>query len=150
MIITDEDQLRIKCEDVTPEEVPELVKKLEGELERSYELGKPGIGLAGPQIGEYKNIAIVSLTGKDGKQFKLTLANAKIKSGYNERVFEKEGCLSFPGKFVRSKRFQEIHVIDNLAKPNNFIATGLLAVVIQHELDHLNGKLLPDLDLDNK
>ncbi len=42
-------------------------------------------------------------------------------------------------------RYREVYVVDNLVEPYSFIATGLLAVVIQHELDHLNGILLPDV-----
>jgi len=125
-----------------------LKVKLEKALQRSYELGKPGIGLACPQIGIPKNMAIIRVTGDNGKQYNIDLVNAKIKEGYDKHIFRKEGCLSFPGKFVRTKRYREILVTSNEVDPKSFIATGLLAVCIQHELDHLRGILLPDLDLD--
>jgi peptide deformylase len=150
MIITDEALLRPACKPVLPEEVENLCQKLEEALRRSYERGKPGIGLAASQIGVGKNMAIVRLTGSNGKQYNVDLVNARIAKGYDKAYFRKEGCLSFPGKFVRTKRYREIFVIDNDVEPRSFIATGLLSVCIQHELDHLKGVLLPDLDEDAK
>ena len=143
MIITNnEDALRIKCEDVLPEEVGQLVSLLESELNRANELGKGGVGLAAPQIGIAKNIAIVRLDESHG--LSIDLVNAKISKGYDPTIFRQEGCLSFPGRVEDTTRFQEIHVINNLVYPNTFIATGLLAVVCQHEIDHLNSTLFMD------
>ena len=147
MIITDEAQLRVECKDVSPDEVDFLRGKLEEELQLSCDRGRPGIGLACPQIGIAKNMAIIRVIGRNGNAYNVDLVNAKIKKGYNKSLFEKEGCLSFPGKFVKTERFQEIYVTDNLVEPYSFIATGLFAVCIQHELDHLRGVLLPDLDI---
>ena len=59
-------------------------------------------------------------------------------------MFKNEGCLSFPGIYADTHRFQEIVIENNLFTPHSFIATGLTAVVIQHETDHLNEKLLID------
>lgn len=147
MIVTDENTLRMTCEPVLDTEIYELRQKLETALQRSYELGRPGIGLACPQIGIPKTMAIVRLNSNDGKQINVDLVNARILKGFDKCTFMKEGCLSFPGKFVKTERFREIYVGDNRAVPNFFIATGLLAVCIQHELDHLRGILLPDLEI---
>jgi len=139
MIITNnEAALRVKCEEVTLEEVGPLVEQLERELERSNRLGNPGIGLAAPQIGIAKNIAIVRLD-----KLKFDLVNAKLEHGYDPAVFTEEGCLSFPGQKEDTIRYQEVH-ISNMVHPHNFVATGLLAVVCQHELDHLNSTLFID------
>ncbi len=147
MIITDEKLLRPKCIDVLPEEINDLRSILEKELNQSNNTGSSGIGLACPQIGINKNFAIVRL-GKDShNDLNVDLVNAKISHKYDLQTFENEGCLSFPGRFEKTKRFQEIHITDNLVHPYNFIATGLFAVVIQHELDHLSGILLPDVAL---
>lgn len=137
MIITDENLLRVKCEDALPEEVGELIDKLERELVRHGS----GIGLSCPQIGIAKNVAIVRINDK----YKINLVNCRIAEKFDPEIFEEEGCLSFPGKFVKSLRYKEIHVVENMDEVNNFIAQGLVAVVVQHELDHLNSRLLPDI-----
>lgn len=148
MIVTDESLLRMDCKPVLPEEVDELRGKLEEALQRSCDRGRPGIGLAAPQIGIAKNMAIIRVTGANGNKFNVDLVNARIEKGFDKVVFRKEGCLSFPGKFVKTKRFKEILVVDNDVTPRSFIATGLLSVCIQHELDHLDGILLTDLAIE--
>lgn len=141
MIITNnEDALRIKCRDVLPEEVGELIAALEAELNNANRLGMSGIGLAAPQIGIGKNVAIIRL----GNGLNLNLVNPKIEHGYDETMFRSEGCLSFPGRTEDTMRYQEVHVINNLADPVAFVATGLLAIVCQHEIDHLNSTLFMD------
>ena len=143
MIVTDESLLRVECKDVLPDEIGPLREKLEAELKRSAELGRPGIGLAAPQIGVAKKMAIVRIPGGAGGGNNVDLVNARISEVYN-RIYFDEGCLSFPGKIVRTQRYTEVKV-ENAVEPVSFIATGLFAICIQHELDHLNGILLPDL-----
>lgn len=145
MIITDESLLRVKCVDVLLEEVASLREALENELKLSGERGAPGIGLAAPQIGIAKNMAIVRVPLPNGKLYSVDLVNCIQKSGYDKTFFDGEGCLSFPGRLERTMRYQEIHVVNNLIPPYSFIATGLPAVCIQHELGHLIGELLPDV-----
>lgn len=140
MIITNnEEAVRLKCEDVTLEEVASLREQLENELNRANRLGKGGIGLAAPQIGVAKNIAIIRLP-----KLNIDLVNCKITNAYDPALFKDEGCLSFPGRVENTIRFQEVHVTNNLVEPYSFIATGLLAVVCQHEIDHLNSSLFFD------
>ncbi|HVI40817.1 MAG TPA: peptide deformylase [Anaerovoracaceae bacterium] len=148
MIITDEKILRTPCIDVLPDEVGALREALEKELKLSEEGGRPGIGLAAPQIGIFKKMAIVRIPNKEGVcVFGADLINCRIAAGYDSAFFDNEGCLSYPDKFVRTMRYQEIYVVENLIEPFSFIATGLAAVCIQHELDHLRGVLLPDVAL---
>lgn len=148
MIVTDQLALRVKCEDVLPEEVNFLREELENELKRSEENGMPGIGLAAPQIGIAKRMAIVRIPDtKNNKLYHVDLVNCRISAGYDKNFFDNERCLSFPGLEVKTLRYQEIYVIDNMVAPYRFIATGLPAVCIQHELDHLSGILLPDLKI---
>jgi peptide deformylase len=143
MIITnDEEALRVKCEDVLPEEIASLIATLELELERANRLGKGGIGLAAPQIGIAKKIAIVRLDRSRGNNF--DLINCKIEQGFDPAIFRQEGCLSFPGRVEDTTRFQEVYITNNLVYPFSFVATGLTAVVCQHELDHLNSTLFMD------
>jgi peptide deformylase len=140
MIITNnEELLRVKCEDVLSEEVGTLIDILEKELEYANRLGKGGIGLAAPQIGIAKKIAIVRVGN-----IRFDLVNAKIVKGYDLTLFREEGCLSFPGRVEDTMRYQEVYVTDNLVSPCRFTATGLLAVVCQHELDHVNSILFMD------
>lgn len=139
MIITDEESLRIKCVDVLPDEIGSLVETLENELKHSGELGNPGVGLAAPQIGINKNIAIIRY-----KDYKINLVNAKIAKQFDKFINENEGCLSLPGKIINTGRYREVHVLENIVEPYNFIASGMLAVICQHELDHLNSILITD------
>jgi peptide deformylase len=140
MIITfNEEALRVKCEPVLPEEVGALVETLEKELAYANRLGKNGIGLAAPQIGIAKDIAIVRLP-----KMNFNLVNAKLVQGYDPAVFTDEGCLSFPGRVENTTRFQEVYITNNLVEPHSFVASGFVAVVCQHELDHLNQKLFMD------
>lgn len=141
MIITqDESILRAECADVSPDEANDLLKTLEAELDYANKLGKNGVGLAAPQIGIHKKAAII----RAGSNFNLDLVNAKIENAYDPQLFKDEGCLSFPGKTEDTIRYQEIHVVNNLVKPYGFVCTGMLAVIVQHEIDHYNGTLFID------
>jgi peptide deformylase len=142
MIVTDEALLRLPCEDVAPEEVGPLREKLEQEFERSGAIGRPGVGLAAPQIGVAKKMAIVRAPGHS-----VDLVNCFIENAYDLSVFEGEGCLSFPGRHERTKRYGEVHVVGNAVEPPGFVSRGFGAIVVQHELDHLVGRLLPDYAL---
>lgn len=140
MIITDEALLRVKCEPVLSDEVNDLRLKLEIALDWSENQGRKGVGLACPQIGIAKRMAIVRIDDT-----KIDLVNANVKKGYRQFEFEGEGCLSFPDLVVNSLRYMEVLIEDNLVYPNRFIATGFIAIAIQHEIDHLNSVLLPDV-----
>lgn len=139
IIKNNEELLRVKCENVDLTEVDALISTLENELNNANKFGIGGIGLAAPQIGLAKNIAIIRL-----KNFNFNLINCKIEKGYDTAIFRQEGCLSFPGRIEDTIRYQEIYITNNLVYPHNFIATGLLSVVCQHEIDHLNGVLFMD------
>ena len=147
MIITDESKLRAPCTNAGLNEVIEIITKLEGELDHSFEIGKPGIGLSAIQIGIQKNVAIVRISTGTGIFYNVNLVNCRIAEGYDKSEFIGEGCLSFPNLIVTTSRYREIKVVENLMEPQKFVATGLFAVCIQHELDHLKGILLPDLAL---
>ena len=140
MIIKDEKLLRVACEQATIEEAKEIIILLEKALIESDKNGFPGIGLAAPQIGIAKQVLIVRIPNICN----INLANHKITKTYDKALFKNEGCLSFPGIYADTHRFQEIVIENNLFTPHSFIATGLTAVVIQHETDHLNEKLLID------
>lgn len=142
MIITNnEELLKIPCTEVAPDEVASLREILESELRHSASLGRPGIGLAAPQIGIYKKMAIIRLGHKD---LEVDLVNAYLDKGYDQIIHRDEGCLSFPGRVENVLRFQEVYIKGNLVQPQTMVLTGLMAICAQHELDHLNGILLPE------
>jgi peptide deformylase len=140
MIITEESKLRVKCEPVLSGEVHGLRTKLEEALEWSAKRGFPGVGLACPQIGIPKSMAIVRIDNS----IIIDLVNADVTKGYYPYQFDGEGCLSFPNRYESTTRFKEIVVEGNLVWPYRFIATDFVAVVIQHECDHTKGILLSD------
>lgn len=134
-ITTDESILRAPNEAVLPEEIESLEKRLREELTQS---GLPGVGLAAPQIGVNKRIAIVT-NGTEN----LCLVNPKILETKGLLVHKREACLSIPGKAFNTYRFREVRVVDYL-HPGGIVATGLAAIIIQHEVDHLDGVLIMD------
>ena len=102
-----------------------------------------GLGLAAPQVGVSKQIILYNdLTVKDGHNF-VALINPEIIETEGIYISEEEGCLSVPGVRDTIKRFQKIRVkgLTQDMKPVDFIAEDFLAVILQHEIDHLNGIL---------
>lgn len=131
--------LKQPCEDVHLSEAEELIQLLEKELQQSSLMGRPGIGLAAPQCAIHKKAAIVRIATNSFYDLNVNLINAKIEKTYLPFLFKGEGCLSFGDQIYDTHRYQEIYVVNNLVKPHSFIASGLMAVAIQHELDHLDG-----------
>ncbi len=103
----------------------------------------PGIGLAATQVDVQLNIVTMDLS--DDKSEPIVLINPEVieKRGIEEM---EEGCLSFPGVYVSVERANEVHIkaLDRHGEPFEIDTGGLLAVCIQHELDHLAGKLFVD------
>ncbi len=103
----------------------------------------PGIGLAATQINVHERIVVIDVSD-DGDQ-PLTFINPELKITEGEGEMQ-EGCLSIPGIYETIKRPSEVRVaaIDREGNPFEMDADGVLAVCIQHEIDHLNGKLFVD------
>jgi peptide deformylase len=135
-----EDVLRQKAEKVTQfdQELKELVDSMFKSMEAS-----DGIGLAAPQVGVSKRLFVVD-TRIPGQRY--IFINPQIIGSSEEQGIYEEGCLSIPGMFAPILRPDEITVQAQNLEGKNFIlpATGLLARVIQHENDHLNGVLFID------
>jgi peptide deformylase len=103
----------------------------------------PGIGLAATQVNVHKRLLVLDVSEKRNER--LALINPEIVS--REGVEEsEEGCLSVPGVYDKVTRADRIRVraLDRDGKRIEFDADGLLAVCIQHEIDHLDGKLFVD------
>ena len=105
----------------------------------------PGVGLAAPQIGISLQLTVIDITSKDEPNDLIVLANPKIIKGEGEQIDE-EGCLSVLDYCSNVKRYEKIWVEaqDIEGNPISFEAEGFYARVIQHELDHLDGKLFLD------
>ena len=102
---------------------------------------KDGIGLAAPQVGD--NIRLITVNTKEGV---LILINPKITKKSFAKEWAEEGCLSVPGVYGKVKRSKKINCIylDTSGEKKKISAEGLLARVIQHEIDHLDGILFID------
>jgi peptide deformylase len=113
-------------------------------LETMYEA--PGVGLAAPQVGVLKCIIVVD-TARDGAPpAPLKMANPEIIWASEETKLHEEGCLSLPEEYEPVERPDKIKVryVDEFNELRTIEADGLLSVVIQHELDHLEGTLFVD------
>jgi peptide deformylase len=113
-------------------------------LETMYEA--PGIGLAAIQVAVPKRLLVLDVTDKDEERNPIAMINPEIlRLGDESRVYE-EGCLSIPDVLVDIERPSTVTVryIDREGKQQELNADGLLATAIQHEIDHLDGKLIID------
>jgi len=110
-------------------------------LETMYQA--PGIGLAATQVNVHQRLLVADVS--DGHDDPRVLVNPEITARDGVEVRE-EGCLSVPGEYAEVERAAHIRVRarDVHGKPIEFEADGLLAVCIQHEMDHLDGKLFVD------
>lgn len=104
----------------------------------------PGIGLAATQINVHKRIVVIDIS--EDKSEPLVLINPEFEILTDEQDQMQEGCLSVPGFYENVERPNRIRLkaLNRDGEPYELIAEELLAVCIQHELDHLNGKLFVD------
>lgn len=98
-----------------------------------------GVGLAAPQIGQGLRLAVAEVEGKE-----YFWINPTITTFSEEKILFEEGCLSLPGQYFPIVRSETVTLkyIDERGLPKKLRAEGLLAVVIQHEVDHLDGILI--------
>lgn len=103
----------------------------------------PGIGLAAPQVAVQQRVIVVDVS--ESKDQPIALINPEIIRSAGQITWE-EGCLSIPGVYGKVTRPSDILVrgMDRDGKLVEFEANDLLAVCLQHEIDHLNGKLFVD------
>ena len=123
-------------------EVDDAIRGLAADMAETM-YSAPGIGLAATQVDRHIRLIVVDIS--EQKNRLLTLINPRILMKEGESVHE-EGCLSVPGIYDKVARAEHIRVqaLDLAGKTFEMDATGLLAVCIQHELDHLDGKLFVD------
>jgi peptide deformylase len=135
-----DERLRRRAEGV--EQVDDGVRQLVDDmLETMYDA--PGIGLAAIQVNVPKRVIVIDTS--DDKSQPLCLINPEILVRSGEEQMD-EGCLSVPGFFETVTRAEQVTVraLDRDGQPFELTTDGLLAVCIQHEIDHLDGKLFVD------
>ncbi len=106
----------------------------------------PGIGLAAPQVGVSRRLIVLDVAGDDEEARPLVMINPKILTlGDEQKVYE-EGCLSIPDVKVEIERPTSLTAsyLDAEGVQRELAAEGLLATAIQHEMDHLDGRLIID------
>jgi peptide deformylase len=105
----------------------------------------PGVGLAAPQIGVAQRLFVIDIAGADDPSDLRVFVNPQIVEAVGEILWD-EGCLSFPGVTEEIERAERVKVTaqDRFGKPFELEAEELLAIAIQHENDHLDGKLMVD------
>lgn len=130
--------LRKRAEPVS--EIDSEVKSLVLDMIETMNTHK-GVGLAAPQVGVLKRIIVIKIDDKD-----IPLINPLITGKSKEIDLLEEGCLSLPGSFLEIKRFTGVNVKALALNGNelNIKLEGLAARIFQHELDHLDGKLILD------
>ncbi len=104
----------------------------------------PGIGLAATQVNVHKRLVVMDLS--EDKSEPLVFINPQFETLTDELEPYQEGCLSVPGFYENVERPQKVRInaLNRDGEAFEMIAEGLLAVCIQHECDHLNGKLFVD------
>lgn len=125
------------------ETVDERIVELLNDMYDTLKASDDGIGLAAPQIGVLKRLVVIDLTEEDGEVYKLV--NPVIIRSKGEQVC-REGCLSVPGVLGDVVRPKEVVVeaLNEKGKKIKIKAKDLLAIVLCHEIDHLDGILFTD------
>ena len=136
-------ELRVRSVDVSPSDVSsDRLKKMVVELKKTMRVEK-GCGIAAPQVGIHERVIIVDdATAAGPKAF----MNPEIVSKSFRTFLFEEGCLSVPGIWGMVKRHRSVKVraIGEDGTPVQISAKGLLSVIFQHEIDHLDGVLFID------
>ncbi len=120
---------------------PAFQRLLDDMFETMYDA--PGIGLAASQVDVHQRFMVIDIS--EEKNQPQVFINPELSDTLGEQVYQ-EGCLSVPGIFADVTRADEVTVrfLDRQGQPQELRADGLLAVCIQHEMDHLDGKLFVD------
>lgn len=142
IVMVPDQTLSTPSEDVPANEFGEKLNLL---IERMFLTMKeaPGVGLAAPQIGINWRLFVVDITYDNPEVEPFEVINPKVLRKSGDTSYE-EGCLSIPGFFHEMKRSSEIDIkfIDRDQKPHQLKAKGFLAIVLQHELAHIEGNTI--------
>jgi len=143
IIIAPDSRLKKKCEPIEKVDA-HLVKFIDDMLQTMY--SAPGVGLSAPQVGVHKRIIVVDPARGDKKPQPYKLINPEIVWASKTEIMQEEGCLSLPSFYENVLRPDSVKVryIDVDNNTCELAADGPLSVMIQHEIDHLDGLLFVD------
>jgi len=135
---------KLKKKSLPVETIDENLRRLIADMAETM-YAAPGVGLAAPQVGHSLRLAVIDVTPANEKKNLLVLLNPEIISAEGECTWD-EGCLSVPDYNEEVKRKEKVVVRyrDPEGKICEIEAEGLLAIALQHELDHLDGVLFID------
>ncbi|MDD2907872.1 MAG: peptide deformylase [Candidatus Gracilibacteria bacterium] len=140
--------LRKVAEKITDKNYNEAVKLGKEMLKYIKNPENAGVGLAAPQVGHSVRLVIVSLLkDRDDENFKtVIMINPEITEHSENKESDSEGCLSVPGEKGDVERYKTIKLTysDEKKAKKTLILEGLSARIVQHEIDHLDGKLFTD------
>ena len=143
---------RLSREEILSNEIQDLIKNMKYALEKR----KFGIGLAAPQVGKSVAISFIGIKPTPArpnlKRQDMVIINPKIIKTYGDKEDMWEGCISFGDPFAKAERYKKVRVRwqDEKAATREKDFDGILAHVLQHEVDHLNGILFVDRVKDSK
>ncbi len=143
VLVAPDPRLKLKAKPVAY--VDDGIRRLMDDMLETMYLA-PGIGLAAPQVGRPERIIVLDVARDGEARQALRMANPEILWHSEELATYNEGCLSLPEHYADVTRPSEITVryLDHESAPRTLEAKGLLATVIQHEMDHLDGVLFVD------
>lgn len=144
ILIHPDPRLKKLCTDV--EDVSDELRSLAADmLETMYEA--PGIGLAAPQVGVLQRLIVLDCVKDDAEAPRpLVMVNPRVVASSDERNVYEEGCLSIPDQYaeVERPRVVDVEWMDLNGGLQKETFDGLWATCVQHEIDHLDGKLFID------
>lgn len=143
IIVAPDPRLKVKARPVA--KVDDRIRKLLDDMVETMHAA-PGIGLAGPQVGEALRLLVVDIAKEGEPSDPMKFINPEIVWASDEKMTWEEGCLSLPDQFADVERPKEVKVryLDETGARKEIHATGLMAICLQHEMDHLDGVLFVD------
>jgi len=143
IFVAPDPHLKVTAKAVT--EVDDTLKKLMDDMMETMHAAN-GIGLAAPQVGKAVRVLVMDISRAEETPTPVCMANPEIVWASDILELNEEGCLSLPDQFADVKRPSAVRVsyLDQNNTPQTLDADGLLARCVQHEMDHLDGKLFVD------
>ena len=143
IIVAPDPRLKVTCKPVD-ELTPELVTLMDDMLDTMYDA--PGIGLAAPQVGVQQRIIVADVSKHEEERNPYQMVNPEVIWSSREFFDYEEGCLSLPEQYADVSRPRQVKIsyLDRDGSSRLVEAEDLLAVCLQHEIDHLEGVLFVD------
>ena len=143
ILILPDPKLRLVSKPIERVDAP-LKKLMDDMIETMHDA--PGVGLAAIQVGEPLRLLVLDVARKEEPPNPQAFVNPEVLWSSDERSTYEEGCLSIPEYYAEVERPASVRVrhLDREGKPAEVLAEGLLATVLQHEIDHLDGVLFID------